>query len=201
VFQHISYARADPRAAVWCQFDRGPHARQALPQPRAVEPALALAVQLGAVHSQRGLVLALGGAEQLALIAPARFAAPPTSRTSTLPKRGANSCARGRADQLAQKLREATERFTRRVAAHEAELEEHNFKLADVKAARSANRRAEKELLVKELSSATTIGIFEAEAVRVQKENETNRASYSALNMQTGGTRSGGRPNDGHPRV
>jgi hypothetical protein len=72
VFQHIFCARADPRAAVWCQFDHMPHARQARPQPRAVEPALALAVRLG--DPQRGLVLALGDAEQLALVALARVA-------------------------------------------------------------------------------------------------------------------------------
>jgi hypothetical protein len=36
-----------------------------------------------------------------------------------------------------------------------------------------------------------TIDIFELEVFHIQKENETNRASYFALNREIGSTRGG----------
>jgi chromosome segregation ATPase len=86
--------------------------------------------------------------------------------------------------ELDRQLRDSHDTLSRRVAAHEAELEELNTKLEDARAELSAVRREEKELRAKERGAATSLAGLEAEVARLQKALDSSRANYTQLNKQ-----------------
>jgi chromosome segregation ATPase len=85
---------------------------------------------------------------------------------------------------LAKKLVDAERTLQRKLADHEAELEEMEARLEEAKSELSAAKREEKELRSKERSNQTQIVALESEIAKVQKILDNSRTMYNSLQKQ-----------------
>jgi len=85
---------------------------------------------------------------------------------------------------LAKKLVGAERTLQRKLADHEAELEEMEARLEEAKSELSSAKREEKELRSKERSNQTQIAALESEIAKVQKILDNSRTMYNSLQKQ-----------------
>jgi chromosome segregation ATPase len=85
---------------------------------------------------------------------------------------------------LAKKLVEAERTLQRKLADHEADLEEMEARLEEAKSELSSAKREEKELRSKERSNQTQIAALESEIAKVQKILDNSRTMYNSLQKQ-----------------
>ncbi|KAJ7157627.1 hypothetical protein C8R43DRAFT_1065003 [Mycena crocata] len=87
-------------------------------------------------------------------------------------------------DDLARKLADTERTMQRKLAEQEAEFEDLQVKLEETRNELSAAKRDEKELRSKERQNSTQISALEAEVVKVSKQLESSKTSYSNLQRQ-----------------
>ncbi|KAI0039597.1 hypothetical protein FA95DRAFT_1654138 [Auriscalpium vulgare] len=85
---------------------------------------------------------------------------------------------------LGKKLFDAERTLQRKLADHEAELEEMEARLEEARTELSAAKREEKELRSKERTNLVQISVLETEIAKVQKSLDTSRSSYTSLQKQ-----------------
>lgn len=131
------------------------------------------------VHSSHGSLsqhhhLSLGSAPSMLSLSDSSGAAT-EERLETLQK--ANTL-------LAKKLRDSARELEHKLSDHEAEVEEMQQRIEDLKSELMVVRREEKELRVKERTTGGQLATLEAEMSKLQRQLETSRASYQAMQKQ-----------------